>query len=188
MAVLGQSNPGCICKSSSIFKDSPYLDEFSVMRAYGRLDSMTRVPFTTKRPVILPKNHRITAIIMQHFHKKFHHQNSETVINELRQIFVMPTMSVKLKNIKNNCQWCKNQSAVPGTVMMSALPEARLTIGIDYFGPMFVAVRRSIDKIWGILITCLTTRAVHLEVAHSLSADSCILGLRRFMCRRGGCA
>lgn len=35
------------------------------------------------------------------------------------------------------------------------------------------------------LITCLTTRALHLEVVHSLSSDSCILALRCFMGRRG---
>lgn len=35
------------------------------------------------------------------------------------------------------------------------------------------------------LFTCLTSHAVHLEVAHSLDTDSCINALRRFICRRG---
>ncbi|GBP31902.1 hypothetical protein EVAR_18440_1 [Eumeta japonica] len=35
------------------------------------------------------------------------------------------------------------------------------------------------------LFTCLTTRAVHIELAESLSSDSMILALRRFIARRG---
>ena len=35
------------------------------------------------------------------------------------------------------------------------------------------------------MFTCLTTRAIHLEVASSLTTDSCILALRRFIGQRG---
>ncbi|KAJ2953338.1 hypothetical protein O0L34_g928 [Tuta absoluta] len=57
--------------------------------------------------------------------------------------------------------------------------------GIDNFGPMFVTIGRRHEKRWGTLFTCLTTRAVHIELAASLSASSMILALRRFMTRRG---
>ena len=35
------------------------------------------------------------------------------------------------------------------------------------------------------MFTCLTTRAIHLEVAHSLDTDSFIQALQRFIARRG---
>ena len=38
---------------------------------------------------------------------------------------------------------------------------------------------------YGCLFTCLVTRAVHLEVTFSLSTDSFIMCLRRFIARRG---
>ncbi len=31
----------------------------------------------------------------------------------------------------------------------------------------------------------MNSRAVHLEVAHSLDTDACIQAIRRFICRRG---
>lgn len=37
----------------------------------------------------------------------------------------------------------------------------------------------------GVIFTCLTTRAVHLEIANTLSADSAIMALRRLAARRG---
>ena len=77
---------------------------------------------------------------------------------------------------------------------MSDLPSTRLTgvsvpfqhVGLDYAGPFSVRVGRNrIEKRYVCLFTCLHMRAVHLEVAHSLEADSFIMALRRFQARRG---
>lgn len=77
--------------------------------------------------------------------------------------------------------------------LMYNLPDARLGyatrpfsyIGIDYFGPIMVRIRRSNEKRWGVIITCLTVRAIHIEIANSLTTDSCMMCLQRFICRRG---
>ncbi|XP_073841210.1 uncharacterized protein [Musca autumnalis] len=57
--------------------------------------------------------------------------------------------------------------------------------GIDFFGPMIVTFGRRSEKRWGVIFTCMTTRAIHLEVAHSLDTSSCIMCLRNFIGRRG---
>ena len=44
---------------------------------------------------------------------------------------------------------------------------------------------RKTEKRYGVLFTCLTTQAVHLEVAHSRDADSCFMAIRRMIARRG---
>lgn len=59
------------------------------------------------------------------------------------------------------------------------------SVGIDYFGPFEVQCGRSTVKRYGVLFTCLTVRAIHIEVAHSLETDSCINAFRRFIARRG---
>ena len=76
---------------------------------------------------------------------------------------------------------------------MSDLPNSRLAVnkppfyftGVDYFGPIFVKQGRAMVKRWGCLFTCMTVRAVHIELVSSLSADSFINALRRFIGRRG---
>ena len=76
---------------------------------------------------------------------------------------------------------------------MASLPEDRLIpdkppftyVGIDYFGPLEVRQGRSRGKRYGCLFSCLTTRAVHIEIAHSLDTDSMINALRRFIIVRG---
>ena len=37
----------------------------------------------------------------------------------------------------------------------------------------------------GIFFTCLTTRVVHLEIVPSLDTSSCVMGIERFIARRG---
>ena len=77
--------------------------------------------------------------------------------------------------------------------MMSDLPKERLGLGkrpftytgLDYFGPFYVVNRRLSCKRWGFLFTCLTTRALHIEIVQSMDTDSCIMGLERFVSRRG---
>lgn len=74
---------------------------------------------------------------------------------------------------------------------MADLPAVRITVdlppftdvGMDYFGPMEVKQGRSTVKRYSVIFTC--SRGVHLEVAHTLDTDSCIIAIRRFVCRRG---
>ena len=76
---------------------------------------------------------------------------------------------------------------------MGDLPSDRLTpekppfsqIGVDFFGSFEVKQGRSIVKRYGCIFTCLAIRATHVEIAHSLDADSMINALRRFIAIRG---
>ena len=80
---------------------------------------------------------------------------------------------------------------------MADLPMDRLTpgppfssVGVDTFGPWEVMTRKTRggvanSKRWAILFTCLTTRAVHIEVVEELSSSAFINALRRFVSIRG---
>ena len=48
------------------------------------------------------------------------------------------------------------------------------SVGIDYFGPILVKVKRSTDKRYGCVLTCLAMRAIHIEIAYDLGTDSFI--------------
>ena len=76
---------------------------------------------------------------------------------------------------------------------MAPFPAVRLQVrqapftgtGIDCFGSVHVLCKRSNVKRWNCLFTCLTVRAVHIEIPHSLDVNSFINALRRFIARRG---
>ena len=76
---------------------------------------------------------------------------------------------------------------------MGDLPSDRVTpdkppfsfVGVDCFGPFMVKRGRSLVKRYGVIFTCLTIRAIHIEVVQSMDTDSFVNSLRRFMARRG---
>lgn len=88
---------------------------------------------------------------------------------------------------------CKRQHASLCTQQMVPLLEEQMSpdkppfsfVGKDYFGPLIVKAGRTHLKRYGCLFTCLTTRAVHVEVSHSLTADSFIPAFQCFSGRRG---
>ena len=57
--------------------------------------------------------------------------------------------------------------------------------GVEYFGPFGVKLLRKTMKRWCCLFTCLTTRAVHIEVVPSLEAETCLTAITRFIAWRG---
>ncbi|XP_065079347.1 uncharacterized protein LOC135702242 [Ochlerotatus camptorhynchus] len=180
-------------KTSSLYQLTPMLDENGVLRVEGRIGAAPHASFDARFPVILPRKHPVTKLVVDDFHRAFRHGNSETVVNEVRQYYNISRLRTVVKQVSATCQWCKVKKTYPTVPRMAPLPVARLSsftrpftyTGIDFFGPLLVKVGRSAAKRWICLFTCLTTRAVHVEVAHSLSTPSCIKCIRRFVCRRG---
>ena len=69
--------------------------------------------------------------------------------------------------------------------IMTGLPVKRITYtpGVDYFGPFYVTVRRTTEKRWGFLFTCLISRAVNFEVVPSMDTSSCVMEVEQFVSR-----
>ncbi|XP_062537864.1 uncharacterized protein LOC134206189 [Armigeres subalbatus] len=182
-----------IPKNSSIYYLCPFLDQHGVLRVRGRTSACPGVNPDAVNPIILPRNNHITRLIISHYHNKYHHQNHNTVVNELRQRYSISRLKPAYNEIRRCCQQCKNDRAQPLPPAMGDLPLPRLAayarqftyMGVDYFGPIMITVGRRQEKRWVLLATCLTTRAIHLQIIHNMTTDSCILGLRNVMARRG---
>ncbi|XP_062705334.1 uncharacterized protein LOC134287482 [Aedes albopictus] len=169
------------------------MDQNGILRKRSRLGAASWIPDEAKYPTILPRDHRISLLITDWFHRCFRHANRETIVNEMRQKFEIPKLRSLIAKVSRGCMECRIRSAVPRSPPMAPLPEARVTpfvrpftfVGIDYFGPVLVRVGRNNCKRWIALFTCLTIRAVHLEVVHNLTTESCVMAIRRFVSRRG---
>ncbi|XP_053686077.1 uncharacterized protein LOC128735618 [Sabethes cyaneus] len=182
-----------IDKDSSLYQFMPVIDDRGVLRQGSRARKAEHMPFDARYPILLPKDHPVTMLLVDYYHRVYRHANLETVVNEMRQRYMIPRLRVVIKTVSRMCQYCKLRRSKPGTPPMAPLPSARLAYqvrpfsytGVDYFGPLSVKVGRSNVKRWIALFTCLTIRAVHLEVAYDLSTASCIRCVRRFVGRRG---
>ena len=53
------------------------------------------------------------------------------------------------------------------------------------FGPILIKERGSDLKRYAALLTCFSSRAVHIEITTTIDADSFIIALRKLLARRG---
>ena len=182
-----------ISPNSSIYSLAPFLDENNLIRIKGRF---TDSDFTIgeKHPVLLPRDSRLTELIVTHVHNKMLHAGVAATLSKIRQNFWIIKGRQLVKKVIHNCLICRKYSAKPATQLTGQIPRDRLnetppfyTTGIDFTGPVYVKTEQSISKCYIALFTCAVTRAVHLELVSDLSTTKFILALRRFLSRRGNC-
>ncbi|XP_014217295.1 uncharacterized protein LOC106645853 [Copidosoma floridanum] len=181
-----------ISAGSKLIPFLPFLDDRGLIRIKGRVTCVAGAEFN-HTPIVLDGKHNTVRAIVRKLYYRWQHGYHETVVNELLQRYVVFGARPALRAVCNQCLICKMRRGRPQPPLMAALPEGRLAYrqrpfthcGVDYFGPMLVKIGRSRVKRWGVLFTCLTTRAVHLEIACSLATSSMIMALQRMAARRG---
>ncbi|XP_057305339.1 uncharacterized protein LOC130642266 [Hydractinia symbiolongicarpus] len=158
-----------LISSSTIYQLNPFLDSHGILRVGGRLRN-ANFDENVIHPILLPKNSKITELIVRWCHEKVAHSGRGMTLNEL----------------------CGNGRGKVGNQLMGNLPKERLQseppftyCGVDMFGPFVIKVRRNELKRYGAMFTCLSSRAIHIEITSSMDTDSFILALRRVIARRG---
>ena len=190
--ILTKSPKEGVKKGSSLVKLSPFLDQHGILRVGGRIQN-SDVPFHMKHPIILPRRCTTTNLIIEHFHGNLEHSGRISTLNEIRcnGYWVINGNSL-VRFIISKCLKCRVLRGNCSNPRMSDLPSDRINpcppftyCGLDMFGPFVIRERRSDLKRYGIIFTCLSSRAVHFESVNSMDTDSFILCLRRFIGRRG---
>ncbi|XP_065089401.1 uncharacterized protein LOC135710680 [Ochlerotatus camptorhynchus] len=188
-----QSSAARLEKTSPLHKLSPFVDETGVIKQEGRIGAANYASYDARFPIVLPRNHYVTGLVLDWYHRKYAHCNVETIVNEVRQKFHISNLRTAVRKQIRKCNWCIVYKATPRAPRMAPLPEARMSsyvrpfsfTGVDYCGPFYIRIGRSSVKRWVALFVCQTVRAIHLEVASSLSSESCKMAVRRFIARRG---
>ena len=152
-------------KTSSLYRLDPFIDDDDVLQVGGRIRNAS-TSYDVKHPVIPPSKGQVTTLLVRHHRERMSHQGRGITLNDLR----------------SHGYW----------IIGANLPEDRLEpappfthCGVDYFSPFVIKEGRKELKRYGVLFTCLASRAIHLQVSASLETDSFINALRRFINRRG---
>ena len=185
-----------ISTHSPLHKLSPYCDNEGILRIGGRL-SQANLEYKEKHPAITPSGH-IAKLLIEHCHRRVQHQGRIFTEGAVRSVgnWIMGARR-SIKGVLHNCVTCKKLRGRANEQKMADLPFDRLSteppftfIGLDVFGPWPVVTWRTrggqaSSKRWAILFTCLSIRAVHIELIESMDTSRFINALRRFFSLRG---
>ena len=172
-----------------------FLDDNGLIRATGRLTEAP-LPWTTKHPIILNSDDHSTRLFIQHCHEVCMHAGIDLVRNFIQQTHYIFRLRTTLRSISFTCFKCRRFRGQGLQPYVSSLSSCRFpdadnnhypfrTLGIDFIGPFGVVEKRNTEKRYVCLFTFLVSRAVHFEVADSLSQDSSMSAIRCFVARRG---
>ncbi len=180
-----------ISRRSKLYRLNPYIAD-GVMRVGGRLKNSS-LSMNQKHPVLLPREGHITQLIISHFHKQVQHQGRGQTLNQIRiQGYWILGGSSAVATFIRSCIHCRRLRRPVEEQKMADLPEDRVEpsppfsfCGMDCFGPFVTKHIRKEFKRYGLLFTCLCSRAVHIEMIDDMTTDGFIIGLRNFIAIRG---
>ncbi|XP_026010486.1 uncharacterized protein LOC113013640 [Astatotilapia calliptera] len=178
-------------------KLDPVVDKDSLLRVGGRLCAADLTE-NEKHPLIIPSTSHIAMLIVTHYHERVAHQGRHITEGAIRGAGYWIIGGKRLvSSVIHRCVTCRKLRGKMQIQKMADLPADRVTpeppfttVGLDVFGPWTIVTRRtrggcSQNKRWAVLFTCMSTRAVHIELIETMSADSFINALRRLFSIRG---
>ncbi|VDL78269.1 unnamed protein product [Nippostrongylus brasiliensis] len=166
-------------------------DENGILRCQGRLGN-SELPRNARYPIVLASKTHLARLVIHEAHSPYHCGTSHTIA-KVRERFWIPKIRQMTRTIIRQCVPCQKFNNLPYKYpVMDDLPDQRVRktrpfehVGIDYFGPLLTKQENEIKKVFGIILTCATTRLVHLELTTDMSTDQLLHALRRFIARRG---
>lgn len=166
---------------------SPILID-DIIRVGGRIHRAP-IAFEAAHPMVLPKSHHVSMLIVRYYHHLLGHTGREHVLSIIRQYFWILRGRSLVRQTLSRCVSCRRRNAPTLQQVMADLPKERLVpyqppftyTGLDFFGPFFVKRSRSTVTVYGCMFVCFNSRAVHIEDVSSLETDTFIQALLRFI-------
>ena len=155
------------------------LDAFqkdSIIRVGGRL-GRSSLPTDERHPIVLPQKGHLIRLIIAHHHRNVKHAGKGLTLSEIRAHgwYLVKGAKQVARYIKE-CVTCRKVRGAPLEQKMADLPEERTDpsppfthTGMDCFGPIIVKNGRREMKRYGLLLTCFSSRAVHIEMLDDLN-------------------
>ncbi|XP_061709219.1 uncharacterized protein LOC133519245 [Cydia pomonella] len=175
---------------------NPFYDEDDkLLRVGGRLSS-SFYQFDKRHPMLLHAKHRFTRLLFQQEHIRLLHAPPQLLLAAIRESVWAVSGRTLARTVSQQCVTCRRVAGNTSAPLMGALPSQRVTpdfpfisVGVDFAGPFMITDRHGrgckITKCYLAIFVCLRYKCLHLEAVSTLSTDSFILSLRRFISRRG---
>ncbi|XP_064087333.1 uncharacterized protein LOC135201986 [Macrobrachium nipponense] len=176
---------------SDLIKDlGLYFDpSIGLMRSRGRLQH-AEIAVNSKYPVLVPPGEHLTNLFILKAHRYNLHGGVQETLATIRRQLWIPKGRQAVRKVIRKCVLCSKVEGKPCVYPgPPSLPLHRVVlnrpfenVGVDYSGPIVITKTEDNEprKVYICLFTCTATRAVHLDVALDMTAESFLLIFRRF--------
>ena len=167
------------------------MDEEGLIRAHGRLENARILPKDMRNPVVLPRDHQLTILLLRHLNRKRGHCGYKSLMHEA---VLDHWAQEKAKTVVSNCVLCRKLRRKPLDQLMGQVPSLQVTAGfppfsntaMNMFGPLQIRLnRRTLQEAQVLIFTCTTTREIHLKLVTDKSSVAFLMAFRRFACLHG---
>lgn len=163
--------------SSPLKKLHPVKDKEGLLCVGGRIIH-SNLPADETHHILIPGKHHLAVLLIRHHHEQVKHQGrhfTEGAVRGSGLWIVGAKRAISTPIYK--CVTCRKLRGRLEQQQMADLPPERLQqeppftyVGLDVFGPWEVVARRTRggsanSKRWAILFTCMSTRAVHVDMS-----------------------
>ena len=161
----------------------------------GRTERWMQATWNKQKFVLLPKDHQLSHLIVSHEHTAGGHLGTAATIDKIRSNYWIIGVTKMVKSLIGKCVPCRRARKKLYSQVMSPLPVERIKpsppfafVAVDMFGPFTIkgeVQKRTRGKCYGVLFTCMSCRAVYVDVAKDYSTDAFMQVIRRFASIRG---
>ena len=169
-------------------------EEDGILVAGCRLEEWSGHTYDNQNPVVLSSKSKLAVLYARKVHESCH-LGVSTIVSKIRRKYWIVGARNLVKKIRHKCSTCRKLDRALQNQVMGKIPAERLRpapawsySSLDLFGPFEIrgeANKRSRAKGYGVILNCLLSRAVHLEIVTDYGTDAFLLAIRRFIALRG---
>ena len=132
-------------KATELITLNPCIDDDGVIRSDGRLKFADFLPYDTKFPIILPRGHWVTKLIVKNYHERGNHATGVNfILCKLSERFWIIAAREEIREWDHECNECKRRRSKPACQIMAPLPKTRprfsfrpfAQTAVDFAGPL----------------------------------------------------
>lgn len=184
-----------VSANSKLRSLNPLIDNEGLLRVGGRL-SHAELSYDAKHPILLPKGHTFTRLIIHNEHIRNMYSGIQATIYAVRNKFWPMSAKSTTRDIIRKCVTCWKAKPTVAEAIMSDLPSPRVNIsrpfthcGVDFGGPFLIREHKrrnaKLIKAYICIFVCFAIKAVHIELVADLTTESFLGAFKRFIARRG---
>ncbi|XP_070138848.1 uncharacterized protein [Drosophila bipectinata] len=135
-----------LSKSNKLSQLSPFIDAQGILRVRGRLRNALQLTTQQRTPIILPKSHHFTDLVIKNAHLNTMHGGVQLTRAIIHQQFWIINTKQAVKRVLRQCVACFQHRPKPSRQLMGDLPYHRVNppkrafeaTGVDYTGSIDV--------------------------------------------------